>query len=445
MINNLAHCMLNKLELFFMRVRQLLCIFLFSTVACMASGQGLGDSAIKQVNIDTTITFDHYDIGDAFYDLFHTRERVMDTLKTPSGISILPNVAYNPSIGFQGGVKLMIGRVLGNEPNTTMSVAATTVAATTKGILVFYLNHNVFTPGNNYNIQGIWRAASMVAQDYGLGSGPRENEVFEMDGTIINNTNSLHIIRYQSFTFNEKVYKNIGGDFFMGGGLSFDIRNRIDDHRLSEDGNTPHYSYSNYVGIAPDRYVSNGLLLNVQFNNRDHPNRSHRGMYADVGLRANQAWLGSTRTAYQIFTDFREYWNLSKVNPDHVLAFWHWGSYLLSGTLTYFDLPGTGGDFYNRSGRGYTFGRFRGPQFFYSEAEYRFPITRNKFLGGVVFANVQSASNVYGTKLFDYWEPAVGAGLRVMFNKSTRTNLCLDYAIGKYGARGFFLGLNEAF
>jgi hypothetical protein len=50
-----------------------------------------------------------------------------------------------------------------------------------------------------------------------------------------------------------------------------------------------------------------------------------------------------------------------------------------------------------------------------------------------------------GTKLFQKWQPGGGAGLRVLFNKATRTNLCLDYAYGKYGRKGFFLGLNEAF
>jgi hypothetical protein len=38
-----------------------------------------------------------------------------------------------------------------------------------------------------------------------------------------------------------------------------------------------------------------------------------------------------------------------------------------------------------------------------------------------------------------------GAGLRLLFNKATRTNLALDYAFGKFGNRGFFLNLNEAF
>jgi len=77
--------------------------------------------------------------------------------------------------------------------------------------------------------------------------------------------------------------------------------------------------------------------------------------------------------------------------------------------------------------------------------EYRFTILNNKFLSGVVFGSMQTANDDQGTKLFQVWQPGGGGGLRVLFNKATRTNLCLDYAWGKYGSRGFFLNLNEAF
>ena len=63
----------------------------------------------------------------------------------------------------------------------------------------------------------------------------------------------------------------------------------------------------------------------------------------------------------------------------------------------------------------------------------------------MVFGNLQTVDDQMGTKLFKYWQPAGGAGLRILFNKLTRTNLCIDYAFGKFGQKGLFLGLNEAF
>jgi hypothetical protein len=100
---------------------------------------------------------------------------------------------------------------------------------------------------------------------------------------------------------------------------------------------------------------------------------------------------------------------------------------------------------YNRSGRAYTIGRFRGPSYAYFESEWRFPITRNKLLSGVAFFNLQTASDDLEKKIFQYWDPGGGAGLRILLQKQSRTTMCLDYARGKYGSSGLFFGLNEAF
>ena len=186
-------------------------------------------------------------------------------------------------------------------------------------------------------------------------------------------------------------------------------------------------------------------MFNIQYNTKEHGNRSYGGMYADLVLRSNQKFLGSTLNALQLITEFRKYWSLSNRNPEHVLAFWHLGTFALSGDVPYLDLPGTGTDLYNRSGRGYTIGRFKGPSYAYFETEYRFPISRNKLFSGVVFVNLQTASDGEKINLFDRMEPAAGGGLRVLFNKKSRTNICIDYAFGRYGSSGLFFGLNEVF
>jgi hypothetical protein len=83
----------------------------------------------------------------------------------------------------------------------------------------------------------------------------------------------------------------------------------------------------------------------------------------------------------------------------------------------------------------------------YGETEYRFPISRyTGILSGVVFANVTTASSDDDTrKLFEYFDPAVGAGIRIMFNRKTLSNLCIDWGIGKGGENGIYFNLNETF
>jgi len=67
-------------------------------------------------------------------------------------------------------------------------------------------------------------------------------------------------------------------------------------------------------------------------------------------------------------------------------------------------------------------------------------------LGMVAFENTTTLANrETGEKLFDAFAAAGGVGLRLLFSKRTGTNLCIDYAWGRQGAKGFYLGLQEAF
>ena len=73
-------------------------------------------------------------------------------------------------------------------------------------------------------------------------------------------------------------------------------------------------------------------------------------------------------------------------------------------------------------------------------------LTRNGLLGIVAFANATTVTNLdAGEKLFDSYAPAGGAGLRVLFNKRSRTNFCVDVAFGKGGAKGLYFALQDAF
>ncbi|MBD1392235.1 BamA/TamA family outer membrane protein [Mucilaginibacter sp. ZB1P21] len=399
-----------------------------------ADRPGLKEDAPRSVNRQ-------YDIADLIRDVLHPG-RKPDTLKKSSGITIIPNIASNPSIGSQIGIKAVAGRKLGTDPTTLLSVAATSVSITTKGIIYFYINHNIYTPGNDWNFQGNIVAAKSVTPDFGLGiaepsTGNADDQVLANAGRKGRALNSLY------FNVREKAYKEVSKGLFVGAGVSFDIRTKIED-KTSKTA-TPYSIYNDRYGFDQDHYQANGFLFNVQYTTRDNQNRAYKGIYADAGFRVNQTWIGSSKSAVQFITDFRKYFSLSATNPEHVVAFWNWGSYLLSGAVPYLELPGTAKDGSFRSGRGYTTGYFKGTNYNYSEVEYRFPILKNKFISGVTFFNLQTANDLQGTKLFEKFQPGYGGGLRVLFNKATRTNLCLDYAWGKYGARGFFLGLNEAF
>jgi hypothetical protein len=116
-----------------------------------------------------------------------------------------------------------------------------------------------------------------------------------------------------------------------------------------------------------------------------------------------------------LYYEYRTYVNVNKDIPQNLIAFWFWGTSVLSGHLPYLELPSITWDTYNRSGRGYIQGRFRGNNMIYGESEFRFRLTRNGLLGGVAFVNCTTASNPlpYNSQnLFNTVAPGGGVGYR---------------------------------
>jgi hypothetical protein len=166
-------------------------------------------------------------------------------------------------------------------------------------------------------------------------------------------------------------------------------------------------------------------------------------------FRINPTFLGSDKGSTSLWAEYRDYFDLTK-DHKNMLALWAYGSFQTSGSLPYMNLAGIGYDQYSGSGRGYTQGRIRGKSLVYTELEYRrklFGSQKNPDKWGIaLFGNVTTATNRDANiDLFDYIDPTVGLGFRIMVNPKSRTTLCLDYAVGKYKSSGIYLGLNEFF
>ena len=403
-----------------------------------------GDVHAQEKRTDTVA---QKDVTDILKKIFKKKPDTSQAAKTTPGIAILPTLSYNPSFGFMIGAKIAGGKQFGRPEDTDYSIFGLEGVYTTKGIINIQARHNIFIANNKLNWQGNWQIAKYGIIDYGLGTNTSsyKGRGFSINEFPVVNADSAFPIQYKCIRLWEKVYTNIGTDMFVGAGLSFDFFNDIRDEKRLVGKSTPHHRYSRRNDYDSVKYAANGLLVAFQYNTREHPVRSYGGVYFDFFFRFNQTWLGSTKNSIQMQWDLRKYWSLSKRNPEHVIAFWHWASFLLGGSLPYLQLPATATDTYARSGRGFTLSRFKGPSYAYFETEYRFPITRNKLISGVGFLNVQTASDDLRQGVFSYWVPAGGAGLRILFQKQSRTTLCIDIAKGRFGSSGIFFGLNEAF
>ena len=64
----------------------------------------------------------------------------------------------------------------------------------------------------------------------------------------------------------------------------------------------------------------------------------------------------------------------------------------------------------------------------------------------VAFINTTTLKNSQsGERLFDGFATGAGAGLRLLLNKRSKTNLCFDFGVGKHGSKGVYLAVQEAF
>jgi outer membrane protein assembly factor BamA len=172
---------------------------------------------------------------------------------------------------------------------------------------------------------------------------------------------------------------------------------------------------------------------------------SYRGIYANASWIGGFKFLGNDNHVNSFQFEFRGYRSLSKSRPRHLIGFWALGDFTKVGQLPYLILPATAYDQRSRSGRGYTQGRFRGPNMIYTEAEYRFPLGPNGVVGGVVFLNGTTTDNPkLNLQLFESIKAGYGAGLRIMVDKRSRTNLAVDVGFGQKSF-GFYLAASEAF
>jgi hypothetical protein len=384
-----------------------------------------------------------------FGDLFNkTRTRT----KPPknSMILALPNVSYNPANGFLAGATGSAGFYIGPSETTRVSSMGFNLAVTSKKQLIATIKSNIYTPDNGFFLQGDWRFLIYNAATWGLGTNAPDSieskNMFVWQGAEIDEIQDGYPMSYNYLKLHEILNFEVGINKYVGLGYHLDRFARILDHKLQMETLpyelTPHYLYSKLHGFDSAAYVLSGLSLNLVYDSRDNQINAFEGQYVHLSYRISPRFLGSSQASSSLWMEFRTYQSLSKTVPRHLLAFWFFGNFMVSGQQPYLTLMALGEDQRGRSGRGYIAGRYRGEDLIYSEMEYRFPITPcSKILGGVIFLNATTASSRSGNvSLFQYVRPGVGFGLRLMLNKYFRTNINIDFAIGNKSNGLYFSG-----
>lgn len=367
-------------------------------------------------------------------------------------IAFLPIIGYAPANGFVMGAAMSINRLFDPSP-TNLSSGLINFQLTSKRQFIVNARSKVYLDKNKWFLQGDWRFMVFTQTTYGLGVNPIQgSDLFiSLNGLNgVEDATSAQDMKFNYIRLYEDAVRKIKGNWFVGLGYSLDYHFNIQDLRYQPDTAkedhllTSHHIYSAYYGFNTKQYITSGFNLNVLTDTRDNIANSYKGYYASLAYRHNPTWLGSSANSSFINYDVRYYLPLDKKRPRHVLAFWSLGQFLLSGKAPYLALPSIGWDAYNRSGRGYVQGRYRGYSLQYNEIEYRFPISRNGLLGGVAFVSGTFVEG-FQTKLFHKIAPAGGFGLRFKMDKRTRVNITVDIAYGADNSSGIYFGLLEAF
>jgi outer membrane protein assembly factor BamA len=395
---------------------------LVTATACLAqNADAIGDSA-KQP--PAPVLFPERDMGDVMHTLFHKKEHTDSSrFKSKVYTSIFPAAGYSLQTGFAVLVGSSIAFYTDTLASHKISSILTTATYTQYNQFIFPVAASIFTKRNDFNILLDYRFLKYPSTTYGLGAKTTNSDAY----TITYNNIKLH----------QTVLKKIYGELYAGIGIYYDHYWNIQEVTPPEGEKT---SFQKYGNSATETAV--GPALRLLYDTRTNQINPDRGSYTSIVYRPNYTFMGSDNNWQSLQIDFRKYIPLTK-NGRNTLALWSF-DWFTFGKPPYLTLPSTGWDDEYNTGRGYIQSRFRAREMIYAEAEYRFGISNNGLLGGVVFANAQSFSKDIASQL-SVIAPAVGTGLRIKLNKSSKANLCIDYGFGLNGSKGLFLNLGEVF
>lgn len=338
-------------------------------------------------------------------------------------LSLIPGVGYSLQTGFAAVIMGVAGFNTSKMPDANQSSIESSFNYTQLKQILFPVQANIWLADNKYNIQADWRYLRFPQETYGLGG--------------YSSLNNGYFINFSNIRAYTTVLREVAKDALLGIGYNMDYI--WDMYEISPPKNTEtdleKYGYSNIQ-------MASGLTLDFLYDTRRNSINPQGGNFVNITYRQNLVAMGSTTNWQSLIVDLRKF--IPVPGTKSILAFWSYEWLTLGGNPPYVLLPNTGGDPYANTGRGYTEGRFRGKNMAYLESEYRFGITRNGFLGGVLFSNLESFSE-QNTGQFARLYPGFGGGLRLQFNKFSRTNVCIDYGFGADGSNGFFINLGEVF
>ena len=338
------------------------------------------------------------------------------------------NFSFFPVDARNAGERVLVSSfnatfLLGDKSNTNNSTVYFIPYISLKNQYGIELYPTIWLKKNSWNFVGEYFALNFPQETWGLGGNTPESNETLVDGKQIR--------------FHQNVLKGIFPNLAIGIGYQFDEHNELEIKDSNINTDNPEFPDATTI-----KTISSGLSFPIVYDNRKNIINPQKGFYSSFTYLYNSPTLGSDNKWQSVFFDVRKYFPIAYARS--VLSFrsYYWS--IVSGKAPYFDLPSTRTEpSTGMSSRGIEKNRYRSNAMLFFESEYRFNITRNGFVGGVLFANTTSASE-YDTQHFKHWRPAIGTGVRLKFSKFTKVNVAFDFGISKDFA-SVYLNIGEAF
>ncbi|HEY5826656.1 MAG TPA: BamA/TamA family outer membrane protein [Cyclobacteriaceae bacterium] len=389
---------------------------LVTLVFCLAGPQGFSQVADSVPQVD---------IVELIIKKFNINLKGKSRDNRKVHFSLFPTESAVPGGGRAVVTSFNAAFYLGEKSDTRVSTVYFVPYITLVGKYGFLVRPSIWLSRNSWNLNGDYRILKYPQYTWGV-EGVSDNTV-------------KTVVDYSYLRIYQTAIKTITTNWGLGIGYMLDYHDGISEE--IPEGTEGHLA--SYFPGEQSRTTSAGFVFPIAYDSRLNAINPERGSFLLINYRFNTPLIGSDHQWQSLYVDGRKYFPFSK-HKHNLLALRGYYWTVLSGQVPYLDLPSIGWDItLNPSGRGIQQGRYRSNALLYFESEYRVDLTHNGLFGAVVFTNVTSAS-VYDTQKFQSWHPAVGTGLRVKFNKYSRTNVALDFAFSK-DYTTVYLRIGEAF
>lgn len=396
-----------------------------------SNGSKADSIKLSAASISDTINLSRlqeHDLNDVIHKILKSHESFSSKYEQPNDtrkqFSIVPGVGYTLQTGWAGLISGNMAYFNDIKRDTKLSNVSTSITYSQYKQTIIPFQANIWTRGNQYNLITDLRFISYPSSIYGLGGRTDPNK-----GVTIN-FSALKMHQTVMKAFSENVYFGVG--YFLDKFWNIKVLDkvsRIVNNQIAKE--------------LGKKETASGVAFRFLYDSRLNQINPQQGIYYSITYRSNLKSLGSDSSSGDLKIDARTYVHFPAMSKN-VLAFWMFDWLTLNGTPPYLLLPSTGWDDGYNTGRGYIQGRFRGRKMLYFESEYRFGISRNGLVGGVMFVNMQNFSSDLSQQYSNIF-PGYGIGMRIKLNKTSSTNLAIDYGFGKNGSQGLFVNLGEVF